>query len=412
MLPVVSADSEIFFAYTLHVHHKVRPHSGVELTLKEISKSMMVINNPRRIIQQIRKNCPKCRIIAKRTVELRMMHHPAARTHLAPPFYHCQIDTVFGFKGQPYKNARKNFKMYALVIVCILTGATNILAMEGLETQDVIQAIERHSSRHGVPAVMYVDNGTQLIALKHANFNLRDLKSQVLDSLGMRVIVSNAKSHEERGRVEAKVKILRNMLEKLSITSQTALSGLQWETLFSKISSMVDDIPIAKCINSNLVDPGWDIITANRLKLGRNNNRSLEGYIELPKGIGADNLLKRNQEIQRVWYQMLVDRIHHLIPRPSKWNKTDSINVGDICLFIYSENVAMGKDLWKIGRIIEIPKKNKVVIEFPGTPTAKGLPRLKTLSRCPRDISIISAAGDVDLNSRKFYDRIVSKQEN
>jgi hypothetical protein len=411
MLPVILADSEIFFAFTIHVHHKVRPHSGVELTLKEISKSMMVINNPRRIIQRIRKHCPRCRIIAKRTMELRMMHHPAARTHLAPPFYHCQVDTVFGFKGQPYKNARKNFKMYALVMVCILTGATNILAMEGLETQDVLQAIERHSSRHGVPAVMYVDNGTQLIALQHANFNIRDLKTQVQDSLGMRIIVSNAKSHEERGRVESKVKILRDMLEKLTIKSQTALTGLQWETLFAKISSMIDDVPIAKCTNSNLTDPGWDIITANRLKLGRNNNRSLEGCINLPRGIGADNLLKRNQDIQRVWYQMLIDRIHHLVPRPTKWSKTDSINVGDICLFIYSENFAMGKDVWKIGKITEIPKKNKVVIAFPGAPTSKGLPQLKTLSRCPRDISIISAAGDIELNSRKFYDEIVSENK-
>ena len=316
MLPVVLADSELFFSYTLHVHHKIRPHSGVEITLKEINKSMMVLNNPRRIIQMIRKFCPRCRIIAKKTVELRMMHHPAARTNLAPPFYHCMVDTVFGFKGQPHKNARKSFKMYALIIVCLLTGATNILAIEGLETQDVIQALERHSARHGVPAVMYVDNGTQLMALEHARFNLRNLKAHVLDSLGLKIVVSNAKSHEERGRVEAKVKLLRSMLDKLTISDHSSMTALQWETLFAKISNMLDDLPLAKCTNSNLTDPTWDIITANRLKLGRNNNRSLEGYISLPKGVGPDSLLKRNQEIQKVWYQMLIDRIHHLIPRP------------------------------------------------------------------------------------------------
>ena len=55
--------------------------------------------------------------------------------------------------------------MYALVIVCIMTGATNILALEGLETVDVIQALERHSSRHGIPAVIFVDNSTQLKTL-------------------------------------------------------------------------------------------------------------------------------------------------------------------------------------------------------------------------------------------------------
>ena len=56
-------------------------------------------------------------------------------------------------------------KSNALVIVCIMTGATNILALEGLETVDVIQALERHASRHGIPAVIFVDNGTQLKTL-------------------------------------------------------------------------------------------------------------------------------------------------------------------------------------------------------------------------------------------------------
>ena len=409
MLPVVLSDSEIYFAYVIHVHHKIRPHSGVEITFKEVSKTMMVLNNARKIIQRIRNHCPRCRIIKKRTVELRMLHHPAARTHLSPPFYHCQVDTVFGFKGQAHKNARKTFKIYALIIVCLLTGATSILAMEGLETQDVVQAIERHSARHGVPAVMYVDNGTQLIALEHADFKLRDVETQVHDSLGMRIIVSNAKSHEERGRVEAKVKILREMMEKLSVSPQSPMTAIQWETLFAKIGNMIDDVPLAKCTNSNLADPGWDVITANRLKLGRNNNRSLEGSVSLPRGVGADTLLKRNQDIQRVWYQMLIDRIHHLIPRPAKWKKTDEVRVDDICLFIYSENSAMKKDVWKLGRITEIPKKNKVIIKFPGNPTNKGLPTSKYLARCPRDISIISAAGDVELNSRKFYNELLTK---
>ena len=406
MLPVVLADSDIFFAHVVYIHEKVRVHSGVEITLREVFKTMMVLNNPRRIIQRIRRDCTRCRLIAKRTLELKMASHPSARTHITPPFYYCQVDTVFGFKGQPYKNARKTMKIYALVIVCVLTGATNILAVEGLETQDIIQAIERHASRHGVPAVLYIDNGTQLIALENTVFNLRDMQTQVYDSLGLKVVVSNAKSHEERGRVEAKVKILRQMLNKLSVKAETAMTAMQWETLFSKISNMIDDLPIAKCSNTNADDPGWNIITANRLKLGRNNNRSLEGWIDIKKGAGAEALLRRNQELQKVWYQMFIDRIHHLIPRPNKWLKSDNINIGDICLFTYTENAAMGKDVWKLGRVESIPQKNKVVITFPGNTEIKGQPKMKTIVRCPRNISIISAVGEINLNSEEYFNRI------
>ena len=84
-----------------------------------------------------------------------------------------------------------------------MSGATSILAMEGIETQDVTQALEKHSCRHGVPAEAYIDQGTQLKALEHAKFFIKDLGAQ--DSLGIRrIIVSNAISHEERGHVERK----------------------------------------------------------------------------------------------------------------------------------------------------------------------------------------------------------------
>ena len=49
------------------------------------------------------------------------------------------------------------------------------------------------------PGFVYVDNGTQLKALQHAKLSIRDLDSQVQESLGIKIIVSNAKAHSERG---------------------------------------------------------------------------------------------------------------------------------------------------------------------------------------------------------------------
>ena len=61
-----------------------------------------------------------------------------------------------------------------MVIVCLMSGATSILAMEGIETQDVAQALEKHSCRHGVQAEAYIDQGTQLKALENAKFSIKD----------------------------------------------------------------------------------------------------------------------------------------------------------------------------------------------------------------------------------------------
>ena len=151
--------------------------------MREITKKMFVLNNPRRIIQKVRKDCSKCRMIIKQNVELEMAEHPSARTVIAPPFFNCMMDIAYGFPAQPYKNARKRVHCYALVIVCVLTGATAIFALEGIESQDIVHALERHSARSGVPAKIFVDNGTQLKAMKHAKFSVRDIHPKCLHHL-------------------------------------------------------------------------------------------------------------------------------------------------------------------------------------------------------------------------------------
>ena len=195
---------------------------------------------------------------------------------LAPPFHASMADIAYGFRGKLFKGARKELKVYVIVIVCLLSGACNILAMKGCETQDVVAAIERHFARYGVPGSKYIDNGTQLKALKHSSMSLRD-HAQVQDSLGIQVILSTVKVHSERGRVERKIRSLRESLEKMGINTDHPQTVLQWETLFAKIANTVDNLPMAKGNTSNSSNLGHEIITPSRLKLGRNNYRSLEG---------------------------------------------------------------------------------------------------------------------------------------
>ena len=398
VLPVIRAESELFFALAIHTHLNVRPHCGVETTLREICQIAWPINNPRRCLQKIRKDCTKCRLIAKRTLELRMLNHPAARNTIAPPFYISQVDTVFGFSAQFFKNARRTIKVYALIICCLFTGATNILTLESLSTRDVLQALERHATRYGMPAILYIDNGTQLMALSNASFILKDLRTLAFDSYSMDVRVSNAKSHEERGRIESRVKIMRKMLEKLSVNASHSFTYLQWETIFAKISSEMNDLPIAKPSNSHHGDDLWNVITPNRLLLGRNNNRNLKHWISLTRGADSESLLRKNQDIMKTWYAIFLDRIHYLIPRPRKWQSTDPVAIGDIVIFMFNETPGSKSDHWKLGIVKDIPKKNSLTVEF-----ISGKQTRKTLNRCPRDVCVISASNELPMNSPEYF---------
>ena len=89
------------------------------------------------------------------------------------------------------------------MIVCILTGATNILVLEGIETQDIVSALERHGTRYGYPAEVFVDSGSQLGAIDQAEATLRDANTFLYNSRGTIVTVSCPKAHESRGKVES-----------------------------------------------------------------------------------------------------------------------------------------------------------------------------------------------------------------
>ena len=178
----------------------------------------------------------------------------------------------------PSKKARNKVALYAIVIVCILTSATSILALEGISCEDVVAALERHSARHGEPGVLYVDNGTQLISLSSARFTPQDVENELLDRLDVKVVVSCPKAHEERGRVERSIRLIREMLEQTGEGTPSLQSPLMWETTFARIANALNDLPIAKGnTHSGTVTGNVDIIMPNRILLGRNNRRGISG---------------------------------------------------------------------------------------------------------------------------------------
>ena len=112
-------------------------------------------------------------------------------------------------------------------------------------------------------------------------------------------------SHSERGQVERKIRSLTESLEKMGISIDHPQTVLQWEMLFAKIANTVDNLTMAKGNTSNSSNLGYDIITPNRLKLGRNNYCSLEGYgMKLDMASSLTALLERNLELYCEWYRI------------------------------------------------------------------------------------------------------------
>jgi hypothetical protein len=261
------------------------------------------------------------------------------------------------------------------------TSATSILALEALSTTAVIQALERHAARYGMPAELYVDSGTQLINLRNADFDIRGIEGIQLRGMAFKVNVASPKAHHEQGRVERRIKVLREMLQRLSDTEDVCRTLLEWETVFARISSQVDDLPIARGSATAATDLGWEIITPNRLKLGRNVHRNLEGPVVLDNN--PESQLERSKLIFSRWYKIFLDRLPLLVPTVDK-EVGREVQVGDLVLFIFQDSNIPGMETWKIARVVSLVSARTVLLEYANAGGGR-----KTLERSIRQVSLI-----------------------
>jgi hypothetical protein len=263
------------------------------------------------------------------------------------------------------------------------------LVLDGLTTETVVQALERHASRYGMPGHIFVDSGTQLEKLKDTSFDLREVNGTRFREMTFKLTVSAPKAHEQMGRVERKIRVLRDMLEKLSSTTECCNTLIGWETLFARIASQVDDLPIARGSATAATDLGWEIISPNRLKLGRNNYRNLDGEIVLDNS--PQTQLDRNRQIFTGWYELFMDRIHLLVPHARKV-EGKQIQLGDVVLFIFQDSPMMKYNVWKLGIVAELISARTVLVRYSLAGTTQ-----KFIRRSFRHLCIIQPADEWEL---------------
>jgi hypothetical protein len=168
--------------------------------------------------------------------------------------------------------------------------------------------------------------------------------------------------------------------------------------LFAKISNHVDNLPIARGSASAAYDLGWEIITPNRLKLGRNNFRQLDGNVQLAGG--PQNMLERNRALSEKWYQLFVDRIPLLIPTPEKPQES-SLQKGDVVLFLFQDPGTPKLWTWKLGVVHEQRSRASNEIWYvlhPGSPA-------KYICRDLHHICLISGIDEIPPMSRLYYEK-------
>ena len=334
-VPMTDALSPIAYAIVSETHwyDPDVKHEGVETTLR-YAQNLAYIIGGRDLVKMIKKACAKCRILYKKGVKVAMGPVADESLNIAPPFYCSQVDICGHFNAYSPANKRATIKVWILVFVCTATCAVDCRIMESYDAESFILAFIRFSCRFGYPKRLMPDEGSQLIkGCKDMVLSFNDIAQKLSVQYGVEFKTCPVAAHYMHGKVERKIQHVRRSLEKT--LQNDRISVLQWETLVQQISNSINNLPIGL---GNLSDSleNLDVITPNRLILGRNNNRSPN----IPLQLSGDfrKIVDSNNKIFDQWFkEWLTSYVPKLVRQP-KWFSSDrNVAVGDVVIFKKSD---------------------------------------------------------------------------
>ena len=353
-VPVIDKNSPIAYSIINDVHwyDKDVSHRGIESVWRQVLKNAFIIEG-RDIVKSIRKSCQRCRYLSKKHIEIIMGPVSSHNLTIAPAFYVTQVDLAGPFTSYSPHHKRTTVKVWFAVFCCATTTTINLKLMEDYSSSSFIQAFILLSSEVGYPKMLLPDEGSQLIkSCEDMRYNFKDVRNKLFVDSKVEFQACPVGGHNMHGRVERKIKEVKISIEK-SFQNQR-LSIMQWETVGAEVSNCINDMPLALG-NVTAEFEVSDLITPNRLRLGRNNNRSPDGPIQITNE--TDKFLRSNQKIFDSWFEVwLLSHVPKLMQHP-KWYKTShDIQSGDVVLFVKHESALSNKYQYGIASSIIVDK--------------------------------------------------------
>ena len=357
-VPMVDSLSPIAYAIVNEVHwyHEDVNHRGVESILREVQSLMYVIGG-RGLVKNIKKACGRCRLLEKQLIEVSMGPKPDCTLCIAPAFHNTQVDICGPFDSFSNSNKRARVKIWFTVFCCSTTGATDCKVMEDYSTDSFVLAFIRFACRYGYPCKLYPDYGSQLLkGCKDMVLNFSDIRHKLHSEFGVQFEPCPVGAHNVHGKVERKIKEIKQSFEKE--LSNHRLSVIQWETLGQQVVNSINNLPIALGNKTECLE-NLDLITPNRLLLGRNNNRSPTEPLILSQDV--KKIISTNADIFKAWFKSwLVSCVPSLIEQPKWFKNRGNLSVGDVILFLKNEKEL--ETQYQYGRVSKVyPGKDGLV---------------------------------------------------
>ena len=392
-VPLLDKYSPISFSIINEVHwyDEDASHTGNETVWRYVQLLAFIIEG-KPLVKQFKMECPRCRYLKKKAIEVAMGPVGDDQLRIAPPFFASQVDIFGPFSSYSHVNKRATVKVWFVIFCCCVTGAVSIKLMEDYSTSSFLLAFVRFSCVYGYPYRLLPDAGSQLVkGCKSASLTFTDIRNQLQES-GVLFDVCPVGAHYMHGKVERKIRSVKESFSKC--LQNERLSVLQWETLGDQVANSMNNLPIG--LRSETKDlENVDLLTPNRLLLARNNNRCPVGPLRVSEDLGK--IMERNEKVLNVWFKAwLISHVPNLIIQP-KWFRSDrDPKIGDIVLFLKSDKEF--EKLYQYGMINDLKtsrdgliREVEIVYQNPGDKTRR------LVSRGTREIVVIHHVDELGL---------------
>ncbi len=209
--------------------------------------------------------------------------------------------------------------------------------------------------------------------------------------------------HNQHGAVERSIQEIKKHFDAVFLSVKYKLDILSYESAFAFVSNDLNNMPL--CVGANFKDLSeLDILTPNRLILGRNNRRSMSGPCTVDC---KSRMLEGIENVFQAWWQVWnCTKLSDFVSKPPKWFRSlPNLEVGDIVIFCKEgHDQKLGQTIWTVGRVVEANpsrtngKARQVKIEYKNSAEfGDGKASLHT-TNCPaQSVARLSNEGELSL---------------
>ena len=327
--------------------HAVSGHSGREHVLS-LTRQQYWIIGARPAVRQVLKDCSFCRRHHPRLSGQRMADLPDDRiTADNPPFTSTGVD-VFG----PFlvKRGRSELKRYGCLFTCLAIRAIHIEALESLETDSFIQALQRFICRRGQVRIIRCDNGTNFTGAAReltdsvARFN----QNQINEFLRQKAIqwLFNPPAASHMGGVwERQIRTVRKVLA--TLMKEQLVNDESLNTLFCLVESIINGRPLTTVSDDpNDLTP----LTPNHMLLLQPRDEGSPGVFD-QKDSFCRRRWRQIQYLADVFWRRWQHEYLSTLQLRQKWLQSSrNLNVNDVVLIMDDTSP---RNWWPLGRVLE-----------------------------------------------------------